>query len=274
MIQIHDMKYFIFPLILLSCFSLKTTAQEQDEVINSMYRYHPKNTIQELGIDSVFIHTFKEDTTYLYGIIIYDSLGREIKYVDGDGGYEYRMDYYPSGLLKSSRIINYDYGNGPVDSFSYDNEGNITKSFHGMNYEYDYYTYKYKDGNLIEEKSERFQYKYFYKSGKRVGVEFYINNGPKLKSKLGYNFDKAGNLHQIIENIPEKSLKFQLYYNTNNLLTIMKAYNKNGSISQQYNSEYLENGLLKSKKWYISIENNDLSNCGFRKNIYTYSFRN
>jgi len=167
-IQFQDIKYFIFPIIPLSSFSLKTAAQEQDEVMFTMYGYRPKEIIKKLGIDSVFIHT-----TFLYTITTYDTLGRETKFIDVESGFEYRMDYYVSGLLKSSRIMDNNYEEGPVGSFVYNKKGNLIRSFNGINGEYTTRAYKYKKGLLMEENGDGFKYKYTYKNGKKRTINFY-----------------------------------------------------------------------------------------------------
>lgn len=273
MIQFQDMKYFIFPIILLSCFSLKTNAQEQDEVMYSMYRYHPKKIVKELGIDSVFIHTTKDDTTFLYTIITYDTLGRETKYIDVESGFEYRMDYYSSGLLKSTRIIDYDHGAGPVDSFEYNKKEQLIHSYDGMNGDYNEWSYKYKKGNLVESNGSGFKYKYTYKNGKRRTNDFYYNNGKVLKSQKKYEYNKEGNLYKIYEIDGEKWLNFQLIYNDKNLLLQMNVYEKNLQLSQQYTTAYYKNGLINYRIWNTDIKNNKIKTSDDRKNIYTYSYR-
>jgi len=268
------MKNTLLLLLVLSSCSFRLHAQEQDEVMYSMYRYHPIETIRKLGVDSVFIHTFKEDTNYLSGIITYDTLGRETKYMDVEGGYEYQMGYYPSGLLKSSRIIDYNYGNGPVDSFAYNKKGCLTHSFNGMNGDYTIRNYKYRRGRLMEESGDRFKYKYLYKKGKRISNDFYADNGKVVQSQKLYEYDKNGNLYKIYESDGEKWLNFQLFYNSQNLLTQMKVFGKGLKLSQQYTTVYYESGLINHKIWQTGIKNNDPANCNYQKNIYTYSYRN
>ena len=196
MTQFHDMKYFILPIILLSCFSIETTAQNQDEVMNSMYRYHPKEIIKELGIDTVFIHTNVNDTNFIYSIITYDSLGRETKFIDVEYGFEYWMNYYPTRLLKTTRLI--DNGTGPVDSLIYNKKGKVKQSFYGTNGKYTINTYRYKKGRLVKDINSSYMYIFTYKKGKRMTNETYSKNGKALQSKKTYEYNKEGNLYKII----------------------------------------------------------------------------
>ena len=265
-------KHILSILVLLFC-SLSILAQNQDEVMYSMYRYHPIKIIKELGVDSVYIRTFKEDTSFLSSIITYDTLGRETKFIDVEYGFEYRMDYYPTGLLKTSRIIDYDHGAGPVDSFVYNKKGKMTQSFNGINGEYTFRTYKYKKGKLIEENGDGFKYKYTYKKGRRITNEIHSKKGKALKSYKSYEYNKAGNLYKIFENDNKKWLNFQLFYNPQNLLTQMKVYGKGLKLAQQYTTVYFDNGLINHKVWQTGIKNNDPSNCDYQKNVYTYSYR-
>ena len=71
-----------------------------------------------------------------------------------------------------------------------------------------------------------------------------------------------------------KWLNFQLKYNAQNLLTQMKVYGKNLQLSQQYTTVYQDNGLIDYRIWNTGIKNNNLENSDYRKNSYTYSFRN
>lgn len=261
----------VFPLLITSC---EAFSQEQDAVMYSMYRYHPKEAILNMKVDSVFIQTVKEDTTFLYGIIVYDTLGRESKYIDVESGFEYRMDYYPTGLLKSSRIIDYDHGLGPVDSFVYNKRGALIRSYNGMNQDYDITKYKYKKGKLINEIGESYSTKYTYKNGRRVLNTFYANKNKVIQSQKIYEYNEDGNLNKIFENGSTKWLNFHLFYNERNLLTTMKVYGEDLKLGQQYNTYYDDNGLITYRKWYLEIKNNDLENCEYQEKVYSYSYRN
>lgn len=275
MLQILDMKKTGLFLFLMALNISLILGQEQDEVMYAMYRYHPQEAIKNLGIDSLFIQTETKDTSYISQIIVYDTMGRELKFIDLEGEYEYRMDYYPkTGLLQSSRLFDFDSSPGPVDSFAYNKKGKMVRSYYGLNGIYDTRYYKYKRGKMKKETFEHYSYTYTYKKGKRKTYTSKSNNGKKLNSKKIYQYDSAGNLSEIIEQVDGPWINFQLFYNSKNLLTLMKVFKNTGELSQQYQTVYLDNSLINFRLWHINIKNNDLSKAEYKNLIYTYSYRN
>ncbi|MCB0735813.1 MAG: hypothetical protein KDC76_14620, partial [Bacteroidetes bacterium] len=260
------MKSTGFFILLLLVGTASALAQYDDDVLYTAYRYHPKAQIIEQQIDSCFIYIEKDDSLSLDQVILYNGAGNEAKVVDFGSNLEYQFTYDSVGHLITSKLWDWDYGEGPVDSMVYDEQGReiaYYNLFQGMVSQYN--SYVYTDSLLTESISEHFKTKYFYRNGKRSGYLHWTSRGIE---EYVYERNDSGQLTHVYF-LPtakaRKQLRYELSYTPAGLLKQMDVYD-HGELDQRYITIYDSNGLI-ARATHISSIRTTLSVTDF---VYRY----
>lgn len=241
-------------------------AQHEDEVLYTMYRYHPKAKLLEMNIDSCFVFLSRNDSQILKQVMVYDMLGREVEFRDYDCGCSYRNAYDGHELLITQKLWDWDFGEGPTDSFVYDKNGQMVVSYSLFMGEVNREThYSYVDGLLMEEKGDGFKTQYRYEKGRRTGYTTQRMEHPEVYE---YTYDANNDLVGVYQVQPDGSreIRYGLAYH-NHLLNSMEVFSK-GRITQRYRTTYDENAFI-----VRHIQETDFSKNGKARDVKVYQYR-